>query len=104
MRDFLKEEKHSGPDVNITRMWKDYLSKYDPHYYNTLINSEKAHLSRQQNGELLTGDSLQLPNFVTAPSQNVHHQHQQNEHQQHLSTYATSVDLSQYNLDLLGKI
>lgn len=30
--EFLREEKHIGPDVNITKMWKDYLQKYDPHY------------------------------------------------------------------------
>ncbi|XP_067000783.1 uncharacterized protein [Anabrus simplex] len=93
VQDFLKEEKHSGPDVNITKMWKDYLEKYDPNFSELCLGNEKGS-PHPRNGVSMQSDIL-LSNFHGSQA------HEMPDSQQ-LETYSSSVDLSQYQLPTIA--
>ncbi|XP_049790952.1 uncharacterized protein LOC126198565 [Schistocerca nitens] len=101
VREFFKEEKHSGPDVNITKMWKDYLLKYDPNYCDSVSDNEKVTAPMNHSGNSLVSDNLQLPVFTSSLGPEM-------TQQQHLP-YSNTINLSHYhvpsmssNLELFG--
>nr|CAD7202490.1 unnamed protein product [Timema douglasi] len=72
VREFLKEEKHNGPDLNITKMWKDYLEKYDSNFFSLQFGNEKSHHSNHSNHH-----SSGAPGITGLQSHDQQQQHQQ---------------------------
>ncbi|KDR17003.1 uncharacterized protein LOC110832095 [Zootermopsis nevadensis] len=102
VRDFLKEEKHNGPDLNITKMWKDYLEQFDPNFYVLHLGNEKINMSHPTNGIEVPHEGVSLPGFSGMES------HQGLTHQ-HVGPYAHVPDLTHFqmtgmnhNINLMG--
>ncbi|GLH05514.1 uncharacterized protein GBIM_11094 [Gryllus bimaculatus] len=83
---FLREEKHSGPDLNITKMWKDYLAKHDPNYKDMFSEKDEIDISKDANGMNIETECQLMADFTDAELTDEHHNH----------TYSTTMDLSEY--------
>lgn len=99
----MKEEKHNGPDLNITKMWKDYLEQFDPNFYVLHLGNEKINMSHPTNGIEVPHEGVSLPGFSGMES------HQGLTHQ-HVGPYAHVPDLTHFqmtgmnhNINLMGK-
>ncbi|PSN45004.1 hypothetical protein C0J52_11636 [Blattella germanica] len=90
VRDFLKEEKHNGPDLNITKMWKDYLEQYDPNFYELSLNNEKTNNLQSHNGSIMSHDGIALPGFSGMECHGLPHQQ--------AVPYTHTTDLSHFQM------
>lgn len=52
LKDFIRYDKITGTEVNISKMWKDYIREYDPNNLNTILNKGKKNVISEPQEEI----------------------------------------------------